>query len=156
MKNLKLYLFLLPLLLLNSCSWVEYFTIKNLSNNPIYINYTLIPLSKNMTLGIFDNSPTFYKSNKNGNIDWNNRTEIEDSNNDKLTTNIILPPKTIMIFGRLNNDNYDNPQQKFINGREFNLDFMEIEVNSEIHHISKKTFDHYFKKNKGEIKFEVK
>jgi len=156
MKTIKSYLFiLLSTVMLSGCSWSEYFSINNLSDKPIYVSYKLSPLSENMTFGVFSPAPTFYKTNRKNNIDWNNKIDVEDTDSSIYVVNVIIPPKTIMIFGGLSNDTYKNAEQYFINGREFNLDFMEIEVNLEVHHISKKSFDDYFKKDKGQIKFEI-
>lgn len=156
MKTIKSYiLIVLSTILFSGCSWSEYFTINNLSDKPIYVSYKLSPLSENMTFGVFSLAPTFYKPNRKNNIDWNNKIDVKDSDSSIYVVNVIIPPKTIMIFGRLSNDHYSNSEQYFINGREFNLDFMEIEVNLEVHHISKKTFDEYFKKKKGLIQYTV-
>lgn len=154
MKKFKFYFFILPFLLFTSCSWSEYFSINNLSENPVYISYT-ITKPKDHNFGIFEHSPIFYETTK-GNIDWNKKIEIQDSDSSKEVVSIILPPKSIMIFGRLNNDNYKSYDQYFINRREFNLDFIEIEVNLEILHVSKNTFDQNFTKEKGIIKYEIR
>ncbi|MDF1672376.1 MAG: hypothetical protein P1U41_02665 [Vicingaceae bacterium] len=154
MKNLKLYASLLPLLLFTGCSWSEYFVINNLSDQPIFISYT-ITKPKEHNFGIFEHSPNFYKTTKQGKIDWNNKVEIKDTEESSEIVNIILPPKTTMIFGRLQNDTYTHYNQNFINDREFNLDFIEIEINLEILHISKNTFNKNFSKDNGIIKFDV-
>lgn len=155
MNNIKLYvLILLSTFLLSGCSWIEYFTVVNLSEKPIYINYKLNPLSEGNIFGIFNDKPTFYKVGKKGTINLSNSVEIKGIDKED-NINLVLPAKTAMIFGKLNNDNYNNPSQDFINGREFNLQYIEVEVNLEIHHVSKKAFNHYFKKKNGVIKFEV-
>lgn len=154
MKNLKLYASLLPLLLFTGCSWSEYFVINNLSDQSIYISYT-ITKPKDHNFGIFEHSPNFYKTTKNGKIDWNNKIEVKDTEESTEIVSVMLPPKTTMIFGRLHNDTYTDYNQNFINNREFNLDFIEIEVNLEVLHISKNTFDKNFSKDKGIIKFDI-
>ena len=155
MKKFKSYIFiLLPAILLSGCSWSEYFVVNNLSDHPIFINYT-ISEPKDHNFGIFDPNPKFYKATKNGNIDWNNKIELKDLDESNEIVSIYLPSNTIMIFGRLNNDKYTSYDQYFINSREFNFDYMEVEVNLNVFHISKNTFDKNFIKDKGIIKFEV-
>ncbi len=156
MKNFIKFSFILPLLFLSGCSWTEYFTVGNLSENSIFVTYQLKPLSEDKSFGIFDTQPEFYKIRPKGGIDWDSKFTIKDTDERPDAVSIILPAKTVMIFGRLNNDNYENVEQYFINGREFNLDFMEVEANLEVHHISKKTFDKHFTKEKGFIKYDIK
>ena len=153
MKNL-LGIFLL-ISSLSSCSWLEHFAVRNLSDNPIYVSYTITE-PQDHNFGIFEHTPTFYKVNLEGHIDWSNKVEIADTDNNKKVVSVILPAKTIMLFGKLNNDNYKSYDQYFINGREFNLDFMEIEIDLQINHISKTTFDDYFSKQKGLITYDIK
>ena len=155
MKTLYKYLFILPLFFLSSCSWIEYFVISNLSDQPIFVTYKLSKLSADKSFGIFAPVPKIHRLNKKGQLDWGLEQKVYNQDSTWNTVQITLQPKYALIIGRLHNDNYKNSEQNFINSREFNLDFIEIEVNSEIHHISKKTFDHYFKKEKGEIKFVV-
>ena len=134
---------------------MEYFFVNNSSDKPIFINYTITE-PKDHNFPIFEHSPTFYQITNKGNIDWDNKIEIEDSDPRKEVVSVILPAKTIMIFGRLNNDTYKSYDQYFINSREFNLDFMEIEIDLRINHISKTTFDDHFSKQKGFITYDIK
>jgi hypothetical protein len=155
MKTKTLHFLILSSFAFSGCSWTESFTVNNLSGNPIYVHYKTKPLSEGKSFGIIEHSPTFYKATNKGNIDWNNEIKVEDTNDKDDVVSVYLPPKTIMIFGRLRNDNYESTEQSFINSREFNLDFIEIEVNLEVIHISKNAFDKNFKKEKGYIKFEI-
>lgn len=139
----------------SGCSWVEYFTVGNLSDASIFVSYKINPLSEGMSFGIFDTSPKFYKLYKKGGVQWKHEIKIKDMDDSPDGVSVSLPANTVMIFGRLHNDNYESTEQYFINGREFNLDFMEIEVNLEVHHISKDTFDKHFTKKNGFIKFDV-
>ena len=139
----------------SGCSWMEYFTVGNLSDSSIFVSYKLKPLSEDKTFGLFDTSPTFYKVSRKGGVHWDQKITIEDIDDSTEGVSIYLPAKTVMIFGRLRNDNYENSNQYFINGREFNLDFLEVEVNLEVHHISKETFDKHFTKKNGYIKFDI-
>ena len=60
-----------------------------------------------------------------------------------------------MIFGRLHNDTYESNNQQFINSRDFNFSSMVIEHQGEIIQITKATFDDYFLKKNGYVKFDV-
>ena len=151
----KILFGLLVAFTLSGCSWVEYFTVSNLSGNPIFVSYNTSYLSAGKTFAIFEHTPTFYKATKKGKIDWDNKIEVKDTDESAESVNIILPANTIMIFGRLHNDTYKSFDQNFINGREFNLNFMEIEVNLELFHISKDTFDKNFIKENGYINYTI-
>ena len=137
----------------SGCSWVEYFTIANLSEQTIYVSYTLT--EPKGSFPIFNKSPDFYEATKKGNINWDKRLTKEISIDGGNSISMELSPHSIMIFGRLHNDSYKSHDQEFINGRYFNLNFIEIEVNLEVFHISKDTFDKNFKKENGYIKYAV-
>lgn len=152
----KTFAFLLLLsITFSGCSWSEYFMVSNLSDQSIFVNYA-ITAPQGHNFGIFEPSPTFYSATKNGKIDWNHKIEVKDSDERDEVVSIYLPAKSIMVFGSLQNDNYESYDQSFINSREFNLDYISIEVNSQVFHTSKKHFDKEFKKEDGHIKLEVK
>jgi hypothetical protein len=155
LKKITLYSLVLLLLPLSGCSWVEYFTVNNLSDKAIHVSYKTRYLSEGKSFAIFDHTPTFYKATKKGNIDWDNKVEVEDTDESSESVSVTLPANTIMIFGRLHNDTYKSHDQEFINGRDFNLYFMEIEVNLELFNISKETFDKNFTKEKGQISYTI-
>ncbi|MBQ21224.1 MAG: hypothetical protein P1U44_13710 [Vicingaceae bacterium] len=155
MKKILSYLFFIPVLLVSGCSWVEYFTIGNKTDAPITVTYELNELEEGNIFGIFINNPEAYQLSKLSKIQWDNKFELEDLDDNPVIVKVILPPKTIMIFGRLHNDTYESNNQQFINSRDFNFSSMVIEHQGEIIQITKATFDDYFLKKNGYVKFDV-
>ncbi|MBL1231613.1 MAG: hypothetical protein COA31_002735 [Flavobacteriales bacterium] len=155
MKKILSYLFFIPVLLVSGCSWVEYFTIGNKTDAPITVTYELNELEEDNIFGIFINNPEAYQLSKLSKIQWDNKFELEDLDDNPVIVKVILPPKTIMIFGRLHNDTYESNNQQFINSRDFNFSSMVIEHQGEIIQITKATFDDYFLKKNGYVKFDV-
>lgn len=149
------YILIIPVLLISGCSWVEYFTVGNKTDAPITITYELNELEEGNIFGIFTNIPEAYQLSKSSNIQWDNKVKLEDLDETPAMVKIILPPKTVMIFGRLHNDTYESNNQSFINSRDFNFSKMVIEHQEQITQITKATFDDYFVKKNGYIKFDV-
>lgn len=155
MKKLLSYLFIIPVLLISGCSWVEYFTVGNKTDNPITVTYELTKMEEGHIFGIFTNIPEAYQLSKSSKIQWENKVELEDLDDNPAIVKVILPPKTIMIFGRLHNDTYESNNQQFINSRDFNFGKMSIDQSEKTIQITKTTFDDYFVKKNGFIKFDV-
>ena len=154
MKKSILYLTTSIFILLNGCSWNELFVVKNNSDKSVIVSYQIEPLQKS-GFAIFDTSPTSYHLNKRGNINWEKQITVTDTDTSQFNLTITLPPKSALIFGRLNNDTYKNHDQYFINGRYFNFVRMEIKKENEVITIVKDQFDDFFKKVKGEITFDL-
>lgn len=155
MKKLLSYLFIIPVLLISGCSWVEYFTVGNKTDSPITVTYALNELEEGNVFGIFTNIPEAYKLSKSSKIQWDNKVELEDLDENPAIVKVILPPKMVMIFGRLHNDTYESNNQQFINSRDFNFSNMEIDYKEQTIQITKATFDDYFAKKNGHVKFDV-
>jgi hypothetical protein len=155
MKKLLSYLFIIPVLLISGCSWVEYFTVGNKTDTPITVTYELAKMEEGYIFGIFTNIPEAYQLSKSSKIQWDNKVELEDLDDNPAIVKVILPPKTVMIFGRLHNDTYESNNQQFINSRDFNFSNMVIEHQEQTTQITKATFDDYFVKKNGYIKFDV-
>ena len=153
MKKSILYLPTSIFILFNGCSWNELFVVKNNSDKSVIISYKIEPLQKS-GFAIFDTSPTSYHLNKRGNINWEKQINVTDTDTSQFNLTITLPPKSALIFGRLNNDTYKSHDQYFINGRHFNFIRMEIKKENEVITIVKEQFDNFFKKVKGEIIFD--
>jgi len=151
----KILYVLLITFVLSSCSWKEYFIIKNTSNKTITITYHLEEPSKS-AFPIFYIKPEAYNLNNKGNIDYDNKLKVVDNDTSMHFVNINLKPNSAMIFGDLNNDNYTKFDQYFINSRIFNLNMIKIEYGEKTIDITKKTFDEYFHKKDGEIKYTIK
>ncbi len=155
MKKLLSYLFIIPVLLISGCSWVEYFTVGNKTDNPITVTYELAKMEEGNIFGIFTNIPEAYQLSKSSKIQWDNKIELEDLDGNPAIVKVILPPKTVMIFGRLHNDTYESNNQQFINSRDFNFGKMSIDQSEKTIQITKTTFDDYFVKKNGYVKFDV-
>ncbi|KJS05557.1 MAG: hypothetical protein VR77_08170 [Flavobacteriales bacterium BRH_c54] len=155
MKKLLSYLFIIPVLLISGCSWVEYFTLGNKTDNPITVTYELAKMEEGNIFGVFINNPEAYQLSKSSKIQWDNKVELEDLDDNPAIVKVILPPKTVMIFGRLHNDTYESNNQHFINSRDFNFGKMSIDQSEKTIQITKTTFDDYFVKKNGYVKFDV-
>lgn len=155
MKKLLSYLFIIPVLLSSGCSWVEYFTVGNKTDNPITVTYELAKMEEGNIFGIFVNNPEAYQLSKSSKIQWDNKVELGDLDDNPAIVKVILPPQTVMIFGRLHNDTYESNNQQFINSRDFNFSSIVIEHQEKTIQISKATFDDYFVKKNGHVKFDV-
>lgn len=155
MKKLLSYLFIVPVLLVSGCSWVEYFTVGNKTDSPITVTYELNELNEGSMFGIFSTTPGGYQLSNTSKILWDNKTELNDLDENLRIVKVVLPPQSIMIFGKLYNDTYEKYNQLFINGRDFNFNNMVIEHEGKTTLISKITFDDYFVKKNGFVKFDV-
>lgn len=140
------------LLLLEACSWQEYFIIKNNSTSDIVLTYTLTVAEG---FPLFDATTTAYSSKSSGEIDWAKTVHVEDQDTSLLGLQFTLPPKCNLVIGYLHNDRYSNAKQQFINNRVFNFERMEIKKKDGKNTITKDNFDSYFKKNDGIIKYEI-
>ena len=103
----------------------------------------------------FDNADA-YMTTKSGEVDWNKKITIQDSDTTTLGFQFILPPSSILVFGHLSNDHYSNWSQHFINDRVFNFKMMQIKMKDRNISITKDGFDSFFKKKNGNIKFSIK
>ena len=155
MRKFIRYTFIISVLLISGCSWLEYFTVGNKTDDPITVTYELNELDEGNIFGIFTNIPDAYQLSKSSKIQWENKIELEDLDDNPAIVKVILPPKTVMIFGRLHNDTYESNNQSFINSRDFNFNDMVIEHQVGTIKITKATFDDYFVKKNGYIKFDV-
>lgn len=155
MRKFITYTFTISVLLISGCSWVEYFTVGNKTDLPITVTYELNELDEGNFFGIFTNIPDAYQLSKSSKIQWENKIELEDLDDNPVIVKLVLPPQTVMIFGRLHNDTYESNSQRFINSRDFNFSSMVIEHQEKTIQISKATFDDYFIKKNGYVKFDV-
>lgn len=153
MNKATTYILISIALLLSGCSWQEYFVLHNNTGSNITVTYTTTKVNG---FAIFDKMPAVYQSNNSGEIDWNKKTEVEDKDTSMFGFTFTLPPNSILKFGTLSNDHYLKHDQEFINGRVFNFQIMEIMKKDGSVKITADQFDHFFKKKKGLIKYEVK
>ncbi|MCB0400883.1 MAG: hypothetical protein KDD41_02265 [Flavobacteriales bacterium] len=152
-RYVTLFSCLLPLFF-SGCSWVEHFSVGNLSDQEIYVTYRLADDSGG-SFPIFEKNPTCYGATSSKKIDWSKTISLQDLDDNEHIFRATIPPHSILIIGNLHNQNYTSHDQEFFNGRVFNLEWIEIEVHEEAIHISKDTFDKNFTKKNGFIKFDV-
>lgn len=133
------------------CSWQEYFVLENNSDASIVVAHTISPANG---FPIFDEADA-YMATKSGEVDWNKKITIEDKDTSALGFQFTLPPNSILVFGHLSNDRYSSWSQHFINDRVFNFEMMQIKMKERNITISKDSFDSFFKKKNGYIKFKV-
>ncbi len=142
--------------LLSGCSWQEYFLVKNETASDISIEYSISSPGSGFGFGIFDTSPTIYKLNSSGSIDWNDQLSFVDTDTASLGIRVILPPKSSVVIGYLSNDHYKKYDQQFINGRTFNLKKINLISNGKSTEIIPENFDSFFKKTSGNIEYRTK
>jgi hypothetical protein len=149
----KFTLIIFPILfLLSACSWKEYFIIYNESQAPIHIEYKLNPSKE---FHIFTQQPRIQKMRKKD-INWSENYTYKDLDSTKNAIKVILPPNSALIFGELSNDHYSSQKQNFINGRNFNLEQINIQQANKTISITPINFDSIFKIQKGNIECRIK
>ena len=140
--------------LLQGCSFVRRFRIVNNSNETIEINYTI--KAPDRTFAIFTEKPDAYSLDKKEEIDWDKKLQLVDLDTSFYVVKVKLPPKSTLIIGTLNNDEYTSYNQYFINGRSFNFSQLTILKDSVSTTIVPETFDTYFTKKDGDIIYVLK
>lgn len=159
-KLLLLICFLGFIFFFQSCSWQNLFSVYNLSNKPILMEYSFFQNQRGFPL--FE-APVFHKL-ENGQIDWYKTALVDFKESYKYDTlaevanvryKFHLPPKCVVIIGRLNNSHYESVDQNFINDRYFNLTELKIFGEKEEQIITKANFDNYFKVVRGDIVYKL-
>lgn len=123
--------------MLGSCSWTVQFYVINSSAAPREITIELE--KKNSSFLIFD--PRFFTI-----YPYDDEMDYARGKSAAVTTGspirIVIPAKSALVIGRLNNQNYENSRQRFINDRVFNLKRL-LSGQTEI---TPDNFDQYFRK----------
>lgn len=153
--NIKLsfLLVLISSLLLNGCSWIEQFMIKNSTTETIVVTYELNSPEKGFSL--FHSMPTLYEMTSRKGIDWEKKKEVEDADTSYYRVNVKLPPNHVLIIGSLHNQKYESYDQDFFNDRHFNLKHLTIKIADELIDVTPQNFDKQFYKTNGDIILEV-
>ncbi len=151
---IKLIFSISILFIFSSCSWNEYFVISNSSKVETTATYKLLAASNGFP--IFSQQPRLYKLNSTHEIDWGTETKVVDLDTSLSGYQIKIPASHALIFGELSNDHYLNHDQRFINGRFFNL--LELSVSNPNFNIviAPINFDDNFKKVNGNIQLVIK
>lgn len=155
MKSPFKYAILLAVcLLLTRCSWVEEFVIINESDKVIHVKYEITENSG--VFSLLHAHPSMCVINSSDEIEWGKEIAFADTDSAANKVSVEIPPRSVLVFGRLQNDTYKSYDQKFINGRTFNLKQMQILSNFKVVDIIPSTFDDHFKKHRGQIRFVIK
>ena len=135
------------------CSWVEYFVVINESDKAIYVQYEL----NNDVNGfpIFYDHPNVFPLNSSDKIEWGLEIGVSDEDTLLHKVAIALPPRSALVFGSLYNSSYKSYDQQFINGRQFNLQKLQLLQGNKILEIVPSNFDKHFKKKQGNIFYKV-
>lgn len=140
--------------LFTSCSWQEYFLIFNETEFPVLVEYEIE--KTDMGFPIFMARPSLYKIAKNGGVNWEQKIKAKDEDSLVHLIKIELPPNSVLNFGLLSNDRYQNYDQEFINGRVFNLKKMVVEIKGAATEILQENFDVFFMKDSNGIAYRIK
>jgi len=154
MKRNLIFFLIISLTSLTACSWQEYFVISNMSDETAKVEYCIT-----MNFGgfpLFENDPDFFRIAENGNINWEKNIEKELNSISDTIISFELNKKEAAIIGRLSNDHYTGYNQYFINGRVFNLNYINIISKTDTVRIIPESFDKYFSKVKGYITCTIK
>lgn len=153
-KKITIYFIIFTIFLLcEGCSWTERFVIINDANFDIVITYEI---DGQKLYPIFNGQFELYKTRNQTEVDWQNKIKVIDQDGEPSTIRLKMPPKSILVFGRLSNDNYKKYSQRFINGYAFNLKNLTIEKERETIKIPANKFDDFFKKTGTMVEFVVK
>ena len=126
------------------CSWTVHFYVVNDSTVPRSLEIQLSP--ERDTFLIFDPRHFAFLPWESDAPDYERIRRIPQGWREKLT--IEIPSHTALDIGHLNNEKYDSQQQRFINGRFFNL----LSLKTDQHRITRDTFDqHFHKTDKGMV-----
>jgi len=147
-------IFFITMVFCYRCSWIESFIVFNDGDKSIYVCYELD--SSNSSFPIFQNKPEVYNKGTTYDVDWQTHVNVEDKDTSDLKIAIYLPSKCALVFGRLQNDRYKKYNQYFINGRTFNLKYLQIKSDNKTVTITPSTFDSFFKKHNGSIGYTFK
>lgn len=153
MRNPFFLLLFFLALFLSGCSWVERFVVYNTSSEVITIQYTISDHQHGFPL--FDRYVDAYQLKNKTTIDWYQPITVEDLDTTALSFHFELPPNTVLVFGNLHNDTYEQYHQEFNNDRYFNLEKLEISGSTKKITTTPEGFDQIFTKKKGIIGYTV-
>ncbi|MDZ4663762.1 MAG: alpha amylase C-terminal domain-containing protein [Bacteroidota bacterium] len=154
MACFKYIILVLICLVFTRCSWIELFVIIYESDKAIFVNYEITENSG--VFSLFYPHPNMCVLNSSDEIEWGKEMAFADEDSAANKVSVAIPPRSALVFGGLNNDKYKSYDQKFINGRNFNLKQLQLLFNNKIIDIIPANFDKHFKKHHGQIRFVIK
>lgn len=137
-------------LILIGCSWQQYFVIMNLSQRPLQIEYQVRITTEGFP--IFDTEPAFYKASNRQDIHWEKPLTVAVESINDSTIRFVIPPASAAVIGQLSNDHYTGYNQYFINGRKFNLEYVQVISEQDTTRILPEQFDRYFTIDHGMVR----
>lgn len=133
-------------LILATCSWRVQFLIINAAATPREVTIELDVKSRGFL--IFDPRKfTLYPYDEE--IDYTHEQSAAKPLQGSLK--IVIPPKSALVIGRLNNQHYENSRQRFINDRVFNL----VRVQAGKHEVTRDSFDQHFRKTAAGLAYQI-
>lgn len=154
MKKWRLIFFLLASLTFSACSYQQYFTLGNSTDETILIKYSLDdPTSEKALFGV---SGEVYQSTREYFPNWEHKLPYQDLNNSDSNVWIKLGPKSTLVFGTLSNDQYDIDTKTSATGKRFNLTEMAFSVNGIDYLINEDNFHDFFLKDSGTYKYIIR
>ena len=150
MKKAALIFLFVPFL--QACSFITDFYVVNNSEESILVDVKL--LDKTDGIPIFDNSSSTqraWQTDEDNKKDWEHYISIDADSLSTVHYTVVLPPHRALLIGRMDNEEYSNHKQKFINDRVFNLECLTLTRAGKILKITPENFDVYFKRKNREF-----
>ena len=154
MKNwLSFGVFLLVSLAFSGCSTQQYFTLVNSTDETISIYYTV----ENPTAeqAIFTLPSEIFQANASYDPDVDHPLPYTDLNFADNSVHLKLPPKSVLVFGRVFNDTYNASTLTTAQGKVFNLQELKFSYGGADFTINKENFHDFFIENKGTFRYIV-
>lgn len=131
----------------------RYFILSNSTNETISVKYSFDdPTSPT---AIFNLPSEIYQSTKGNTPNWEHQLPYKDLDISNNNVYIKLPPKSTLLFGILNNDDYDMATMKSESGKLFNLKQMKFTVSGTEFLIDKGNFHNFFLKEAGMFRYVI-
>ena len=154
MKNwLSFGLFLSVSLVFSGCSTQQYFTLANATDETISIYYTIEnPPEKE---GIFSVPSEIFQADATYQPDPDHPLPYADLNFADNSVHLKLPPKSVLVLGRVFNDTYNASTQTTAQGKVFNLQELKFRYDGTDFTINKENFHDFFIEDKGTFRYIV-
>jgi hypothetical protein len=139
--------FFLVSLFLAGCSYSESFALVNRSTDEIEFSYLLSELTPQE--GLFDKWIELYEENGEGYPDYSKDLSVVDLDTAANRIRIIVPSKSVLVFGNISNEHYDSKRRITNGGKSFNLSEIQLQQNGRIVEMSTDDFHKHFRESNG-------
>lgn len=154
MKNwLSFCLFLSASLVFSGCSTQQYFTLANATDETISIYYSLESATDEKS--IFKIPSEIFQADEAYQPDVNHPLPYSDLNFADNHVHLKLPPKSVLVLGRVFNDTYNASTQTTAQGKVFNLQEVKFSYGGTDITINKENFHDFFIEQKGTFRYIV-